>query len=94
MGRPSFHASDSRRMEAEIIKRLDRIEKYSLLAAKNVLTVEDAALLMGRSPKTIRNIISEIPHYKNGRGVWFKRDEFEAYLCQVKCTPITQLLNQ
>ena len=81
-------------METELNMRLERLEKLTLLAAKNVLNVEDVALLMGRSPKTIRNIIGEIPHYKNGRGVWFKRDEVEQYLCQVKCTPIIQLLNQ
>ena len=44
-------------MEADIRKQLDRIERLTLLAAKNVLTVEDLALLIGRSPKTIRNQI-------------------------------------
>lgn len=94
MGRPSYPSNDSRTMDAELTARLDRIEKLTLLAAKNVLTVDDVTLLMGRSPKTIRNIISEIPHYKNGRGVWFKREEVEQYLCRVPITPITQLLNQ
>lgn len=75
----------------DIIARLDRIEKMSLLAAKNVLSVDDLALLLGRSAKTIRNQIADIPHYKNGRGVWFKREEIEAWQCQVKCTPVSSL---
>jgi chromosome segregation and condensation protein ScpB len=78
--------------ESDIISRLDRIEKMSLLAAKNVLSVDDLALLLGKSAKTIRNQIDEIPHYKNGRGVWFKRSEIEAWQCQVKCTPICMIM--
>jgi len=75
-------------MEAEIRDRLDRIERLTLLAAKNVLTVDDLALLIGRSPRTIRNQINEFPHYKNGKSVYFRKDEIESYLCQVKHTPI------
>jgi len=76
-------------MEAEIRDRLDRIERLTLLAAKNVLTVDDLALLIGRSPKTIRNQIDDYPHYKNGKSVYFRKDEIESYLCQVKCNPIS-----
>lgn len=79
-------------MTEEIEKRLDRIERLALLAAKNVLSVQDVALLLNRSEKTIRNNIQEIPHYKNGRGVWFRREEIEQWQCQVKCTPIQELL--
>lgn len=79
-------------MDAELTARLDRIEKLTLLAAKDVLTVDDAALLMGKSPKTVRNNLGEIPHYKNGRGVWIRRKELEDYLCQVKITPVMQIL--
>ena len=75
-------------MEADIRKQLDRIERLTLLAAKNVLTVEDLALLIGRSPKTIRNQVDQHPHYKNGKSVYFRKDEIESYLCQVKHTPI------
>lgn len=75
-------------METDIRTQLDRIERLTLLAAKNVLTVDDLALLIGRSPKTIRNQIDEFPHYKNGKSVYFRKDEIESYLCQVKHTPI------
>ena len=80
-------------MEAELRERLDRIERMALLSAKNVLTVDDVALLLGRSPKTIRNQINELPHYKNGKNVYFRRDEIEQWQCQVKCTPVSQIIN-
>ena len=59
-----------------------------LLAVKNVLSVKEAALLMGRSEKTIRNRLDEIPHYYGPMGVVFRKDELEAYMCQVKCNPV------
>ena len=73
-------------MDAELDMRLQRIERLALLSAKNVLTVEDVALLLGRSPKTIRNMVSrsEIPCYLNGHTTYFKRSEIEAWQCQVK----------
>ena len=79
-------------MDSEITRRLDRIERLTLLAAKNVLTVDDLALLLGKSPKTIRNQADEFPHYKNGKNVYFRKDEIEDFLCRVKCTPISQLI--
>lgn len=60
--------------------RLTRIEKLTLLAAKNVLNVDDVALLTGKSSKTIRNNIKTIPHYRNRFGTWFKRDDIERWL--------------
>lgn len=75
-------------MDAELDKRLRRIEELTLLAAKNVLSIKEAALLLGRSEKTIRNRLDEIPHYWGGTGLAFRRDELEAFQCKVKCTPI------
>lgn len=64
-------------------------EEIALILSKNILNVHEAAVLMGRSEKTIRNRISEIPHYYGPFGVFFKRTELESWLCQVKCTPTT-----
>lgn len=80
-------------MDPEIKKQLDRIERLTLLGAKTVLSVQDVAFLLGKSEKTVRNNISEIPHYRNGHGIWFKRDEIEAWQCQVRCTPVSQLMS-
>ena len=74
---------------SSIEERLDRIERMTLLAAKDVFTVEDLALYIGKSEKTIRNSVDNIPHYKNALGqLTFKRDEINAWQCSVKCTTI------
>lgn len=79
-------------MEQELRDRLDRIEALTLLGAKSVLSVKDVALLLGKSEKTIRNNVSGMPHYRNGHGIWFKREEIEAWQCQVKCTPVETII--
>lgn len=79
-------------MEQDIITMLRRIEALALIGAKNVLTVEEVALYLGKSRKTIYNILDELPHYKNGRGVYFRKSEIEDWCCQVKCTPVNQII--
>lgn len=76
----------------ELTATLRRIEALALIGAKNVLTVEEVALYLGKSRKTIYNILDELPHYKNGRGVYFRKSEIEDWCCQVKCTPSNQII--
>lgn len=73
----------------EIEMRLQRIERLTLLAAKNVFSVDDLALYLGKSRKTIYNNLDSIPHYKNGVSISFRRSEIEDWQCQVKCAPIS-----
>jgi len=70
-------------------ERLRRIEDYARLGAKNVWSVKELALYLGRAEKTIRNNIDNIPHYRGETGITFRREEIEAWQCQVKCTPLT-----
>ncbi len=66
-----------------IQEQLNRIERNSLLAAKKVLTMDDAATLSGFSKSHLYRLTSEkvIPHYKpNGRVIMFDRAEFEGWL--------------
>ena len=79
-------------MDNELDIRLQRIEQTALLAAKNVLSLKEAAKLMGRSEKTIRNRLDEIPHYYGPLGLMFKRDELESWMCQVECKPNEDLI--
>lgn len=67
---------------------MDKDLAIRLLAVKNVLSVKEAAMLMGRSERTIRNKMDEIPHYDGPMGIVFRRDELEAYMCQEKFTPV------
>lgn len=69
----------------EIIERLDKIERYSLLAAKNVLTLDDVEILTGLSKSYLYRLTStkQIPYYKpNGKLTFFDRKEVEEWLKQ------------
>lgn len=67
------------------MKRLEVIERNSLLAAKNVLTIDDVALLTGLSKSHIYKLTcsKQIPFYRpNGKLVYFDRLELESWLKQ------------
>jgi excisionase family DNA binding protein len=68
----------------KIEHQLERIERYSLLAAKNVLNIGDVALLTGFSKATIYMYTcnKKIPHYKQGNTLFFDRQEIEDWLKQ------------
>lgn len=67
----------------EIIERLARVERYSLLAAKNVLTMDDVQVLTGYSKSHLYKLTCEnrIPFYKpEGKQIYFNRAEVEAWM--------------
>lgn len=64
----------------EIIKILKDIKQNTLLAAKNVLTIDDVSLLTGISKSALYKMTSkkQIPHYKpNSKLLFFDRKEIE-----------------
>lgn len=72
-------------MEERIMERLDAIERYSLLGAKTVLTMDDVVMLTGLSKSHIYKLTcnKEIPHYKpNGKCVYFDKVEIEEWMKQ------------
>lgn len=65
--------------------KLNQILVYSLLAAKNVLTLEDVALLTGLSKSYLYKLTcaKQIPYYRpNGKQIYFDRGEVEAWMKQ------------
>lgn len=70
----------------EISKQLDRIERYSMLAAKNVLVLDDVVILTGLSKSHLYKLTytRQIPHYKNAKIIYFDRAEIEAWMKQNK----------
>jgi len=85
-----------RRRERELTQ-LDRIERNSLLAAKNVLTVEDAAILLGLSPSTIYRwtMTKIIPHYKpNGKLVFFNKKELEDWMMRNRVASEEEIMDE
>ena len=55
--------------EEIILKRLDAIERYALLASKSVLLLDEVALLTGLSKSRLYklNCGKQIPFYKNAK---------------------------
>ena len=77
-------------MEEMILSKLEAIERYSLLAAKNVLTIDDAAVLTGMSKSHLYKLTcsKQIPFYRpNGKLLFFDRLELESWLKQNRVTP-------
>lgn len=66
----------------EIAKRLDRLETLTALSAKNVLTIDEVAMLTGYSVKYLRLLISkrDIPYYRRGNRLFFCRSEVEGWM--------------
>lgn len=69
-------------MEEQIINTLDRIERYMMLNAKEVLNTNEVALMLNVQPGRIRVLVSarDIPHYKKGGKTYFKKSEIENWL--------------
>nr|DAS34840.1 MAG TPA: helix-turn-helix domain protein [Caudoviricetes sp.] len=66
-------------MTMGVEERLERIERLMVIGAKNVLTTSELALVLGVSASRIRHMVSEreIPHYRQGNKVFFRKSEIE-----------------
>ena len=81
-------------MTDEIKVQLEEIKKYTVLAAKKVLCIEDVAILTGLSKSHLYKLTCrrEIPHYKpNGKCVYFDRQEVEAWMKQNRQSTNTEI---
>ena len=73
-----FFTTQEMRDEAKLAK----IEQYTLLAAKQVLTADDVVLLTGLKKSYLYKLTAmrQIPHYKpNGKCIFFDRSEIEQW---------------
>lgn len=69
----------------DLQEQLNRIERNTLLSAKNVLTFDDVALLTGYSKSHLYKLTcyGKIPHYKPaGKQLFFDKKELEDWLRQ------------
>lgn len=62
-----------------IEQRLERLERIMLIQFKNVLNVDEVAMILSVSVDRVRHLVSErkIPHYKQGNRTFFKKSEIE-----------------
>lgn len=80
-------------MEEVIMKQLADIRSYSLLAAKNVLDIDDVVLLTGLSKSYVYKLTcrKEIPYYKpNGKLIYFDRQEVENWMKQNRVASVVE----
>ena len=78
-------------------EKLNQILIYSLLAAKNVLTLEDVALLTGLSKSHLYRLTCthQIPYYKpNGKQIYFDRAEIESWMKQNRVATAAEINQQ
>lgn len=65
----------------------------ALLGSKNVLTLDEVAIITGLKKGYIYRLTSEqkIPHYKPGGRVYFKKDEVEEWLLQNRVATMSEI---
>lgn len=71
-----------------IVGLLEDIRRNTLIAAKPILTIEEAGMYLGFRPKYMLQMAVErtIPHYRTGksRRYYFKREELDAWMTSRK----------
>lgn len=76
-----------------ILKELRDIRRLTLLAAKNVLDIDDVVALTGLSKSYVYKLTckKEIPYYKpNGKLIYFDRQEVEGWMKQNRVNSIAE----
>lgn len=78
-------------------EKLDQILVYSLLAAKNVLDLNDVSILTGLSKSHLYKLTCahQIPYYKpNGKQIYFDRKEIENWMKQNRVATNSEIEQQ
>lgn len=70
----------------DIKRQLDRIEQYAGIASKEVLDLDEAITYTGCARSTLYRLTSakEIPHYKLGQALRFKKSELDEWLTRTR----------
>lgn len=72
-------------MELDLIsEKLDEIKELTLISAKTILRADETAVFTGLSIGRIYRLTSEkeIPHYKRGNTLYFKKSELEEWMLE------------
>ena len=81
-------------IDPEIKEQLDRIEQYSLIAAKNVLNIKEAAIILGMTVRGVRENVRKhiLPCYKpNINLLYFKKSELEDWMMQNRSKSMAEI---
>lgn len=81
-------------IDSEIKEQLDRIEQYSMIAAKSMLNIKEAAFILGMSVEGVRmNVRNHVlPCYKpNINRIYFKKSELEDWMMQNRSKSMAEI---
>lgn len=83
-------------MSQELNERLARIEQLLTISAKEVFDINEAALFLGLSKSRVYHLTSqrEIPHYKQGKSVYFKKAELEGWMTAQRIPTDAEVVSQ
>lgn len=80
--------------EKEIKEQLDRIEQYAMIAAKSMLNIKEAAIILGMTIEGVRCLVrnNTLPYYKpNINRLYFKKSELEDWMMQNRSKSMTEI---
>ena len=77
-------------------ERLERIERLLLIGSKQALNVSECAIMLGISESRVRHLTSdrELPFYKQGKSVFFKKSEIEDWMLSQKVQSKAEIQQQ
>lgn len=81
-------------IDQEIKEQLDRIEQYSMIAAKNMLNIKEAAIILNMTVDGVRYNVrnNTLPYYKpNAHRLYFKKSELEDWMMQNRSKSMTEI---
>lgn len=84
-------------IDPEIKEQLDRIEQYSMIAAKTMLNIKEAAFILGMTVRGVRENVRNriIPCYKpNVNRLYFKKSELEEWMTQNRRKSMAELKSE
>ena len=83
--------------ESKIMAALEEVKAYTLLAAKEMLTVEEVALFTGYKDSYIVKMTQEgrLPYYKPfGKKIFFKKSEINELLQGQRVPSVAELIEK
>lgn len=65
----------------EIKQLLKELKQLTLISSKDILTLQESALYLGISEKTLRSHLSELERYKpSGKMVYIRKEELDRWM--------------
>lgn len=83
-------------MKVGIEERIERIEKLLIVSAKQVLNAGECTLMLGISESRVRHLAcdKDIPHYKKGKLLFFKKSEIEDWMLRDRVPTNEEMKNK